>query len=74
MNPNTLSQLIAAVGTVGLPLAAKLLADVNAGKTSTTVTPADLLEIHRLSNLTSAEIYANQGIVPPPPAAQASTT
>lgn len=61
-----MAQLINTVGTVGLPLVAKLMSDIKAGKTQTTVTPEDLLELKRLSDQTSADIYAKLGIVPPP--------
>jgi hypothetical protein len=68
MDPILLSQLISTLGTVGLPLIAKLMQDIKAGKTQTTVTPEDLLELKRLADQTSADIYAKLGITPPPPA------
>ncbi len=68
MNPILLAQLISAVGTIGLPLVQKLMEDINAGRTVTTVTPADLAELDRLSKLTAAQIFARVGVTPPPPA------
>jgi hypothetical protein len=68
MSPVLLAQLISTLGTVGLPLIARLIEEVKAGKTQTTVTAEDLLELHRLSNLKAADIFAKQG-APLPPAA-----
>lgn len=68
MDPVLLAQLINTVGTVGLPLVAKLMADINGGKTQTTVTPEDLLELKRLADQSAADIYARLGITPPPSA------
>ncbi len=65
MNPVLLAQLINTVGTVGLPLVAKLMEDAKAGRTATTVTAEDLLELHRLANQTAADIFANQGVALP---------
>ncbi len=66
MNPALLASLINVVGTTGLPLIAQLMTDIKTGKSATTVTPEDLMELHRLSTLTSADILAKQGIVLPP--------
>lgn len=65
MNPVLLAQLINTVGTVGLPLVQKLLADIEAGRTQTTVTAADLAELQRLAQQTSAEIIRRAGVVLP---------
>lgn len=66
MNPILVAQLISAVGTVGLPLVQKLMADVNAGRTVTTVTPEDVGEVHRLSQLSAAAIFKAAGVALPP--------
>ena len=65
MNPVLLAQLINTLGTVGLPLVQKLVADVEAGRTATTVTAADLAELDRLSRLTAAQILATEGVTLP---------
>lgn len=67
MNPILLAELIRAVGTVGLPLIQKLVEDIQAGRTETTVTPADIAEVDRLAKQTASDIYARIGITPPPP-------
>lgn len=66
MDPILLAQLINTVGTVGLPLIAKLMGDIKAGKTQTTVTPEDLLELKRLADQSAADIYRRLGLTPPP--------
>jgi hypothetical protein len=66
MDPILLAQLINTVGTVGLPLVAKLMGDIKAGKTQTTVTPEDLLELKRLADQDAASIYRRLGLTPPP--------
>jgi hypothetical protein len=68
MSPLLLAQLIAQLGTVGIPLITKLVSDINAGKTATTVTPDDLAELARLSALSAESIYQRLGIMPPPDA------
>jgi hypothetical protein len=68
MDPLTLATLINTVGTVGLPLVAKLMEDIKSGKTQTTVTPEDLLELKRLSDQSAEDIYKRLGITPPPAA------
>lgn len=66
MDPILLAQLINTVGTVGLPLIAQLMQDIKAGKTQTTVTPEDLLELNRLAKQTAEDIYKRLGVTPPP--------
>lgn len=65
MNPVLLAQLLSTLGTVGLPLIQKLMGDINAGRTATTVTIEDLAELDRLSKLTAAEIFRKAGVIPP---------
>jgi hypothetical protein len=67
MNPILLAELIRAVGTIGLPLVMKLKADIDAGRTKTTVTDEDLAELARLSALTAADIFKRAGVEPPTP-------
>jgi hypothetical protein len=67
MSPVLLAELIRSVGTIGLPLIAKLMEDIKAGRTQTTVTPEDLLELKRLADQSAIDIYAKLGIAPPPP-------
>lgn len=74
MNPVLLANLIAQLGTVALPLISKLMGDITAGRTATTVTPEDLLELKRLSDQTAEDIYARLGIAPPPPPAAPEPT
>lgn len=69
MSPILIAQLLAQFGTVGIPLIQKLMADITARKTQTTVTAVDLEELQRLSQQTAAQIFAGQGVIPPPPAA-----
>lgn len=71
MNPILLAQILAQLGTVGIPLIAKLMADISAGRTQTTVTVEDLAELARLSNQKAEDIYAKLGITPPPAATAA---
>lgn len=66
MNPILLAQLINTLGTVGLPFIIKLMGDIQAGRTATTVTAEDLLELKRLSDQSAEDIYARLGIVLPP--------
>lgn len=65
MNPALLAQLLLQFGSVGIPLIVKLMADINSGKTATTVTADDLTELKRLADETSADIFKAQGVVPP---------
>lgn len=67
MNPVLLAQLINTLGTVGIPYIIKLMGDINAGRTATTVTPEDLAELKRLSDETAEGIYKRLGVTPPPP-------
>lgn len=66
MNPLLLAQLLSTLGTVGLPLITKLMGDINAGRTATTVTVEDLAELDRLSKQSAEDIYKRLGILPPP--------
>lgn len=66
MNPVLLANLIAQLGAVGIPLILKLKADIDAKKTATTVTDADLTELARLSALTGEGIFRAAGVTPPP--------
>lgn len=66
MNPVLLASLIAQLGTVGLPLITKLMGDIQAGRTQTTVTPEDLAELKRLADQSAADIWARLGIPLPP--------
>lgn len=65
MNPILLAQLIQTLGSVGLPIITKLLADIEAGKTATTVTSADTAEVTRLNGLTAAAIFQKEGVALP---------
>ncbi len=65
MNPVLLAQLINTVGTIGLPLVQKLMGDIAAGRTQTTVTVEDIAELDRLSKQTAAEIFRKAGVTPP---------
>jgi hypothetical protein len=65
MNPLLLAQLINTLGTVGLPIITKLMGDISAGRTQTTVTAEDLAELSRLSSLTGEKIFESMGAVPP---------
>ncbi len=67
MNPILLAELIRSVGTIGLPLVMKLMGDIQAGRSATTVTVEDLAELDRLAKLDSAAIFARAGVVPPAP-------
>lgn len=62
MNPVLLASLIQILGTQGIPLILKLKGDIEAGRTATTVTDADLAELARLASLTSAQIFAAAGV------------
>lgn len=66
MNPLLLASLINTLGTVGIPFITKLMGDITAGRTATTVTPEDLAELKRLSDQSAEDIYARLGITPPP--------
>lgn len=65
MNPLLLAQLLSTIGTiadVGIPLILKLKQEIEAGKTATAVTDADLTELHRLQSLTAAQIFQREGV------------
>lgn len=68
MNPILLAQLLSSLGTVGLPLIQKIMEDINAGRTATTVTPDDLAELDRLAKQSAEDIFARAGVKAPPPA------
>ena len=53
-----------------IPLAQKLVADIEAGKGNNLVTSADLAELARLAGQTGEDIYSRLGITQPPPAAK----
>lgn len=71
----TTAALLTALLTYGpsiIPLIAKLVADIEAGRANTTVTLADLAALQQLAIQSAADIYARLGIaLPPPPAAPA---
>ncbi len=69
MSPILLATLLSQLGTTGIPLIVKLVGDITAGRTQTSVTVDDLNELARLAALTSDEIYRRLGITPPPAAA-----
>lgn len=50
-----------------IPLAVKLIGDVEAGKGNNPVSAADLQKLIDLGNQTAEDIYARLGILPPPP-------
>lgn len=65
----TTAALLAAVlqyGPTIIPLVAKLVANIEAGKGNQTVTAADLAELATLANQTGEDIYKRLGITPPP--------
>jgi hypothetical protein len=65
VNPILLAQLLSSLGTVGLPLIEKIVADIQAGRTATTVTPADIAELDRLAKQSAAAIFERAGVMPP---------
>ncbi len=69
MTAAALLPLVSTYGPTIVPLLAKLVADVKAGKGQLELTQADWDELLRLSRLTGADIYAGLGITPPPAAA-----
>jgi len=60
-----LANFILTYGPSVIPLAQKLVADVES-RGNQTVTSADLAELARLANLTGDGIFATAGVVPPP--------
>lgn len=72
MTPLLLAQLISGILTYApqmIGLVVKLKEDIEAGRTQTTVSTADVVELDRLCGLTGFSIYARLGITPPPPRA-----
>jgi DNA invertase Pin-like site-specific DNA recombinase len=65
MNPVILAQLLNTLGTVGLPLVQKLMKDIEAGRTQTTVTAEDIAELERLSKQSAADLFKKAGITAP---------
>ena len=53
-------------GPTIIPLIAKLVADIEAGRGNATVTAADLAELASLAGQTGEDIYRRLGIEPPP--------
>lgn len=71
MNPVLLASLLEKAlvyGPTALSVVSKLMADIQAGKTQTTVAPEDVAELARLSALNAAEIFRRMGVEPPPKA------
>lgn len=68
MTTTALLALVIQFGPSIIPLVAKLVSDISAGKANATVTPEDMAELMRLQGLTSADIYKTLGIAPPPAA------
>lgn len=65
----TTAALLTALLTYGpsiLPLAQKLVADIEGGKGNTVVTAADLAELMALASQSSDDIYKRLWIIPPP--------
>ncbi len=65
----TVAMILTAVlqyGPTVVPLIAKLVGDVQAGRGNKEVTPEDIAELVRLSSQSSSDIYAKLGIAPPP--------
>lgn len=72
MNPVIIAQIIAQLGSVGLPLLEKLIADIEAGRTHSTVTAADIAEVNRLAALKASDILASIGVTLPSPTVKAA--
>lgn len=66
MTTAALLALIMQYGPSVVPLIAKLVADVKAGKGASEVTDADWAELLRLQGLSAASIYQREGIALPP--------
>lgn len=66
MTTTALLALIMQYGPSVVPLIAKLVADVKAGKGQTELTDADWAELLRLQSLTGASIYQREGVALPP--------
>jgi hypothetical protein len=67
MTSSAILALVVQFGPTIIPLIAKLVANIQAGKGETKVSDADWAELNRLASQTSADIYARMGIAPPPP-------
>lgn len=61
MDPILLASLLNLLGTQGIPLITKLMGDISAGRTATTVTPEDLAELQRLSAQSADDILKRVG-------------
>jgi hypothetical protein len=68
MTAAALLTLIETYGPSVVGLVAKLVADVKAGRGQTELTDADWAELNRLCGLSSASIYAKEGVTLPPAA------
>lgn len=68
MTFSALLPLLLQYGPSIIPLVSKLVANIQAGRGSVTVSDADWAELNRLASQTSGDIYARLGIAPPPPA------
>ncbi len=68
MTPAAILTAVLQFGPSIIPIIAKLVSDIQAGRGQTQATQADWDELTRLSNLTAESIYAQLGITPPPPA------
>ena len=66
MTPAAILTAVLQFGPSIIPIIAKLVADIQAGKGQTQATQADWDELTRLSSLTAESIYARLGITPPP--------
>jgi hypothetical protein len=66
MNPALILTLLAQYGPSILPLLQKLFADIEAGRTASTVTAQDFADLQKLASQTSGDIYLRLGITPPP--------
>lgn len=65
MNTAALLTAVLQFGPTIVPLVAKLVADIEAGKGAKIVTSADLAELVRLGNLTAADVFKAQGVTFP---------
>lgn len=65
MNPAVLVALLQ-YGPSVLGIVQKLLADLEQGRTQTTVTAADIGELQRLAGQSAADIFKRAGLTPPP--------
>lgn len=51
-----------------LPVVQKLVTDIAAGRGNKEVTPEDIAELVRLAGQSATDIYAKEGVTPPPTA------